>query len=88
MKTTTTAGAVVKFETRGVLAGAYKGKGIDRTTLSHSVGMDATGRDVKVLCRGVKLDNVPDPFGYEEGELPTCPTCAERLARATAKLAK
>lgn len=71
---------VVRWETRAVLAGAYratKGGGPDRTTRTHLVGIDAAGNDVRVKCRGVQLDNLADPNAGDVDAAPTCPRCAK-----------
>jgi hypothetical protein len=67
---------VVRWETRAVLAGAYRGKGLDRSTLTHLVGIDAAGNDVRVKCRGVKIDSLADPYASDPDVAPTCPRCA------------
>jgi hypothetical protein len=67
--------ATTKIEVRGVLAGAYVSL---KNCLTHAVVVGADGRDVRVLCSRVKLDNMCDLV--EEGA-PTCPTCAKRMAK-------
>jgi hypothetical protein len=73
---------VVRWETRAVLAGAYRGnhRGMgqrdDRATRTHLVGIDAAGNDVRVKCRGVQLDNLADPNAGNVNAAPTCPRCA------------
>jgi hypothetical protein len=72
---------VVRWETRAVLAGAYRATrghapGPNRTTRTHLVGIDAAGNDVRVKCRGVQLDNLADPYASDVNAAPTCPRCA------------
>ncbi|HTP97938.1 MAG TPA: hypothetical protein VMN56_01350 [Casimicrobiaceae bacterium] len=75
---------VVRWETRGVLAGAYRGtkrgggQRADKATLTHALGLDAAGNEVMVGCRGVQVDNLCDvPLETE----PTCPRCRAALVR-------
>jgi hypothetical protein len=70
----------VRFETRGVLGGAYRGKSVcDRALLTHAIAIDAKGCDLFVLCRGPKLENIADSYAPGDRTLPaTCPLCAER----------
>jgi len=90
MSTRYTVKDAVRFETRGVLAGAYRGKDISaRALLTHSVGIvtrEGDGFEVEgfVLCRGVNVDHIVDSLGYtaeERATRPTCPRCAERFDR-------
>jgi hypothetical protein len=72
---------VVRWETRAVLAGAYRATrghspGPDRTTRTHLVGIDAAGNDVRVKCRGVKIDSLADTYAGDVNAAPTCPRCA------------
>jgi hypothetical protein len=69
-------GAVVTVE---VLAGAYRGKGLDRTLLSHSLAEGAA----KSLCGKIPADNLCDRVLPTP---PTCPVCAARLARLAARI--
>jgi hypothetical protein len=51
--------------------------------LTHSVLVDAEGRDQRVLCR-VKLENIADSGAGDAASLaarPTCRTCARRDPR-------
>jgi hypothetical protein len=84
----------VRFETRGVLGGAYLGKNLSlRSLLTHSVGIvarEGDGFEVEgfVLCRGVDVDNIVDSLGHTDEEKkarPTCLRCAERFDRMAAK---
>jgi hypothetical protein len=66
-----------RYSVQHVLAGAYRGRDIsERALLSHAV---IQGED-KTLCRRLGTDRLP---GYDEddSDVPTCETCAERLAR-------
>jgi hypothetical protein len=72
-----------RFETRGVLAGAYAEKN-PKSFLTHAVQVDASGSDVAVLCSRVDLDNLVDSYGMsatESAAVPTCKMCAARLAK-------
>ncbi len=63
------------WETRGVLAGAYKST---KSLLTHSVEVDQNGNDIRVYCGRVELDHVADGFGGDTTEAPTCPRCQKR----------
>jgi hypothetical protein len=75
-----------KFQTRGVLAGSYRGR--EREGLSHAVELDADGREVAVLCRRVRLEHIADVFSSPRtlAEMPSCPICALRLSRLQSAL--
>ena len=62
------------YETRFVLAGAYK-KSSPGTFLSHTVATDDVGRE-RVLCKRVKLESLADPEAGDSTSRPTCQTCA------------
>jgi hypothetical protein len=92
-------GPIMIFETRGVLAGAYRGNQGDRVTLSHAVEVSApeppseVGSEIRVLCGRVPLDHIADHYSaspYPEGlkETPTCKTCAARLAKLQTQISK
>ncbi len=75
------------LETRGVLAGAYRGADLEeRSLLTHSVICEGD-RDIRTLC-SQPVDHVVDSYGYSEEEkaqAPTCPTCRprwEKLSRS------
>lgn len=70
------------YEVRPVLAGAYRGQDIgDRALLTHAVGIDADNRDApKTLCGRILSERLSDE---NVGGVPSCPVCAERLARIT-----
>ncbi len=69
---------------RSVLAGAYRGK-LDsaRITVTHAVGVDEDGMELgaKTVCGRVKLERLADEHGAPHLAAPTCPACAERVAR-------
>ncbi len=73
-------------ETRSLLAGAYKGGRTNlKATLTHSVGVDADGREADfTLCGKISSDKLSDHFGMtaaERAAAPTCKDCLARLAR-------
>jgi len=73
-----------KYETRGVLGGAYRGKREDlRARLTHTVLVASNGGavDEVVLCRRVRADNMADRFAYTPAQLAARPTCGECLRR-------
>jgi len=73
------------YETREVLAGAYKVGGPEsaKRLLSHSVELDSTGRALRVLCRNVKLDSLCEngSEAHGPGSRPSCGRCAKRDPR-------
>lgn len=74
---------IIKFETRGVLGGAYRGQVDRRTLLTHTT---VAGLDLGVAFCG--QGNIADPFscGVAEGELPpTCPRCLKKDPRFNSK---
>lgn len=74
-----------RFETRGVLAGAYADQSL-KNCLTHSVELDEAGNELAVLCPNVQLDNMVDHYGMsaeERATEPTCATCAKRLLKLT-----
>jgi hypothetical protein len=72
--------AAATYETRAVLAAAYRGKDISgRSLLTHAVGIDAAGHEFpKTLCRKILSERTTEPM---TPGAPTCPVCAARLAR-------
>lgn len=72
-----------KYQTFGVLAGAYLGKSpkLDNC-LTHVCEVDSDG-PVRVLCSRVKFEHIcPDGFTNEQLAAPaTCRTCARRDPR-------
>ena len=68
------------YETRDVLAGAYEGGARkkhfgEKAWLSHTVEFDDDGKDVRVLCGRVKLENMADAGASTAEELASRPTC-------------
>jgi len=63
-----------RFQTRGVLGGAYKGKAAElKALLTHLV--DATIDGESALCRKVKAGNMADEYSASPAELAARPTC-------------
>lgn len=74
------------YETRGVLAGAYRGRSTERALLTH-VAVVEDGVERRTLCRQ-PVDNLVDRHGMTDEERqaePTCTTCRRRLAAVRAK---
>ena len=72
-----------RYETRGVLAGAYRGKDIEARALLTHLYFPETGRSG---CRQPG-DRLVDEYGHTARELasrPTCPVCAKRWDRLEA----
>ena len=70
------------FETRSVLAGAYKGSSAERALLTHLVHFDGVDSMGAATCR--KSLNIVDHYdGNAETRAarPTCPACAARWGR-------
>jgi hypothetical protein len=72
------AGRFTSFETRAVLAGAYRAKGWERTTLTHSYDVDAD----RTLCNRVPADSLCDTYGSDVDADPTCTACLDKLRKA------
>lgn len=67
-----------KLQTRGVLAGCYRGgRASLLQCLTHSV---EEGAD-KTLCRGIKEENLADEYAGDPSVPPTCPECLRRDPR-------
>lgn len=77
---------VRKYQTRGVLAGAYRGKDLaKRECLSHYYDVtEGNWGSAKTLCGRVNSDHLADPYAAEKNPA-TCPACLERFARRAAK---
>jgi len=72
------------YETRGVLAGAYR-ESSPKSMLTHVVELDAEGNELRVLCRRVQLDSMADRYaGVDTTEPATCLVCARRDPRRLA----
>lgn len=70
-----------RYETREVLAGAYRDGASDSSMLTHTVDIQ---NDDAPLCSRVKADHIADGFSMEAGGIdlpPTCPTCRRRDPR-------
>lgn len=70
-----------QYQTRGVLAGAYRGRNDgERSNLTHLVNVATDGESS--LCRRVKPGMMADEFSASSTEdlqaRPTCPYCAKK----------
>lgn len=74
-----------KFRVLGVLAGRYRANANDRRTVTHAVPVvdgTAGGGANAPICKRISADHMGDDYGAEDaGSVPTCPTCAKRLAK-------
>lgn len=73
-----------RIEVREVLAAAYVGRrrALDKTLL-HAIVVRGD-RDVAVLCRGVRLENLADAGSVENVNAePTCERCRRVIGLAT-----
>jgi len=72
-----------RYQTRGVLAGAYRGKNVDqRSLITHTC--DTEDPDERSLCKRVKPGHLVDEYGMTQAQLsapPTCPNCLTRDPR-------
>jgi hypothetical protein len=69
------------IETRGVLAGAYRGHNRVGEMLTHSIVVQRPSGGEKVLCRRVRVEHLADPYAFTPDELAAPPTCGECLRR-------
>ena len=75
------------YETRAVLAAAYKGVTPLAAGLTHTVMVqDNHGPEVgeRVLCKRVRVEHLADPYALSEAERaapPTCPACRAKDPR-------
>lgn len=75
------------IETRGLLAGAYRGGRRNlKTTLTHAVAVDAGGmcQGQTTLCGRISVGSLADHYAADEvqrAEAPTCRTCRNRDPR-------
>lgn len=70
-----------RYDVRAVLAGAYRGRQDERACVTHALEVDAE----RSLCGRIEADRLVDSHGGEPaGAVPSCATCAARLARAVA----
>lgn len=72
----------MNYGTRGVLAGAYRGRDVSkRPLLTHTVSVDERGyMNGGPLCNRVPADHICDDDRDTEAR-PTCPVCAKRDPR-------
>lgn len=72
-------GETMRLETRGVLAGAYRAGGLDRTLLTHSVFVFGGGGEV-VACG---VENVVDGLAAPQAakDCPSCKRCQRTWMR-------
>jgi len=75
--------STMSYQTRNVLAGAYKAR--PKSMLSHVVEVDADGYDLRVLCKRVDLDSIVDSGEGGHDRPATCPVCAKRDPRTETK---
>jgi hypothetical protein len=74
----------MKYETRAVLAEAYKGMRHPFIEMhTHTIEFEHYDADGRVLCSRVKLSSLADPAADDETAPPTCPTCLRRDPRFT-----
>jgi len=72
----------VRVETRGVLAGAYKGGRAKLDKLrTHAVVVE-DDRTERVMCGKIPVEHMVDTCGAEAGP-PTCPDCLRRMVAHT-----
>lgn len=69
-----------KFETRGVLAGAYRAAD-PKSFRTHVVEL-VNGHESRVLCKRVKLENLADPYAADPNAPATCAVCVKRDPRS------
>ena len=70
----TTRESAERYETRGVLAGAYVKL---ENMLTHTVSVS----DEMPLCSRVDPDHIGDSYASDPNEKPTCKTCLRRDPR-------
>lgn len=76
-----------RYETRGVLVGAYLRTDDRRAYLTHTVRIEVSPEDERrtdciPLCKKVKPDNICENGGTSDPKAPpTCPTCLRRDPR-------
>lgn len=72
------------YATQVVLAAAYPGgrRSAPKSSRTHVVAFDEQGHEVRVLCRGVRLQSLECDLESPNRDLePTCPTCRRRDPR-------
>ena len=73
-----------------VLAGAYRGRQMERRMVLHAARASADGSNAfqgRTLC-GYDSERLSDEPSTADSETPECPKCAEKLARKLAKEGK
>jgi hypothetical protein len=77
----------IKYETRAVLAGAYRVRIPFAALLRHTIAVESNGGPFmgeRVLCGRVKVEHLADPYALNEDERagpPTCEVCLRRDPR-------
>lgn len=72
------------YQTRAVLAAAYRGKRRDLgATHTHVIEIDAAGKETRALCGRVNIDNVADEMAQKTDAPASCDTCFRRDPRRT-----
>ena len=71
------------YETRQVLAGAYRTGLKGHALLSHVAEVQEDGNVLRVLCGRVQIDSLADPCAGDPNDDPTCPVCLKQMARMT-----
>lgn len=69
------------LETRGVLAGAYRGQNTARGMLTHTIVETLPSGKERVLCTRVRVEHLTDHYAHTPAELDAPPTCTECLRR-------
>lgn len=70
------------YQTRDVLAAAYKGKRASLAAMrSHVVEVDVCGFPLRALCGRVEVESLADEFAADVSLAPTCAVCAKRDPR-------
>ena len=65
----------MRYQTRAVLAGAYRGR---RALLDAGLTHVLDVEENRVLCGRVDPDNLADRFAMDPAANPTCPICKRR----------
>lgn len=71
------------YQTRGVLAGCYRGRSEERGMLTHLADVRVDGGET-ALCKGVRDNGLVDPYGMGPEDLvkrPTCKVCGKKWDR-------
>ena len=71
-----------EYITVGVLAGSYKGNGLKKNMLTHTITSDLDGGgDGYSLCKRIKADHLADSNGGDKNAKPTCLLCFKKDPR-------